>query len=162
MFKAIGCFTTMCIVGFVGLVVLSPGFQEGFKQGYEAGDIAAKQQKVSYGNFTVYYDEEVGKELAQKALSNLVEFTKVNLDDPQKDMFIIKEGNTYQLKLTMRMGVSLDGKMRASMGYMAYKLSKEVFGGAPVETHVCDSNMVTQEIFFPIGELEAAKEIIFN
>lgn len=162
MFKAIGCFTTMCIVGFLGLVVLSPGFQEGFKQGYEAGDISAKQQKVSYGNFSVYYDAEVGKELAQKALSNLVDFTKANLDDPQKDIFIIKEGNTYQIKLTMRTGVALDGKMKASMGYMAYKLSNEVFEGAPVETHICDPNMVTQEIIFPIGELEAAKEIIFN
>jgi hypothetical protein len=162
MFKTIGCFTTFCFVGFIGLVIMSPSFQEGFKQGYEAGNISYKQQKVSYGNFSVYYDDEVGKELAQKALNVMVLFTDASLDDPQKDMFIIKEANTYQIKLTMRTGVVLDGKMKASMGYMAHKLSNEVFEGAPVETHICDPNMVTQEIIFPIGELEAAKEIIFN
>lgn len=161
MFKAIGMVVTFCFLGFVGLVIMSPEFQESFKQGYEAGNLVGKGQKVSYGTFNVYYDG-ISKELAEKAKDNLVDFMSVKPDDSQRDIFLIKEGNVIQIKVPVRTGIVIDQKTRTSMGYMAYKLSNEVFNGEKTETHMCDMNLVTQEIALPVSELGVVSNILLN
>ena len=161
MFKAIGVLVTFVFVGFGALVVMSPEFQESFKQGYEAGSLIGKGQKVSYGTFNVYY-EGIPKELAEKAKRNLIEFMSVKEDDSQRDIFLIKKGNVIQVKVPMRTGIMIDEKVRSSMGYMAYRLSQEVFDGKDTETHMCDLNLVTQEIVLPVSELGVLSNIVFN
>ena len=165
MFKAIGCFTTFVFVGFLGLVVLSPGFQEGFKKGfdqsYQAGKIMGEKQKVSYGGLNLYYNDSIGLLYAEKSLKNMVEFMgddAKNADSISGTILLIKENGIIKIKIDGSNG-PINEKMKAAFAYLAHKQSIEVFEGKPVETHMCDSNMVTQEVYQPINEEELTKRM---
>lgn len=105
--------------------------------------------KLEFNGSQVFYTKNVTEAEAKKLGDYLVKgefFSDQNKGTVQLD----KSGDTYQFRMVVKEGVAIDDKLVALFKTVATELSKNVFNGAKVEIHLCDSNLKTLKVV-PMG-----------
>jgi hypothetical protein len=100
--------------------------------------------KKLFDGTEVYYKKPVTEKEAEKFGKYLVEtgFT----DGSTKTVQLLKEGDTYQVRMVQRKGVQIDAIYSDLFKEMAKKLSEDVFRKAPVVIHLCDDKLKTTKV----------------
>ncbi|HEX4072838.1 MAG TPA: hypothetical protein VHX68_16785 [Planctomycetaceae bacterium] len=92
----------------------------------------------------LYYTSAVSKEDAQRLRDVLVE-SKI-CGDKQISMQITKSGKMLQFRFVVKPGSDKDESQIPTVQAMGAMLSSVVFGGAPLEIHLCDDHFQTLRV----------------
>lgn len=92
----------------------------------------------------LYYTTAVSKEDAQRLRDVLVE-SKICGDTPIS-MQITKSGKMLQFRFVVKPGADKDESQIPTVQAMGAMLSSVVFGGAPLEIHLCDDHFKTLRV----------------
>jgi len=65
-----------------------------------------------------------------------------------------KPGKTYEFRVVIKKGLEQDPDTIATMEQWGSELSRAVFGGAPVDVHLCDGLMGTLRVVVARSEPE--------
>jgi hypothetical protein len=57
-----------------------------------------------------------------------------------------KTGDTYEFRVVVKEEAEQDEMLAFAMRIVAVAISGEVFGGAPVDVHLCDQNLKTKRV----------------
>ena len=106
---------------------------------------------LKYEGGSLFYTSKVTKEDAQRLGDYLL---KAGLFKAGKATIaqLTKQGQVYQLRVVSEKGILEKKRAPEEMGpveaagLLAEDISKEVFGGAKVEWHICDDNLNTLSI----------------
>jgi hypothetical protein len=103
--------------------------------------------KLEYNNGELYYTDKVTEAEAKKLGDYLVKsgFFSGKKITVQLD----KEGATYQFRMVVMPEKQNDETTLELLKVFAAGISKEVFGGAPTELHVCDEQLKTLKVLKP-------------
>jgi hypothetical protein len=103
--------------------------------------------KLEYNGGELYYTKNVSEAEAKKFGDYLVKIkyfegkkTSVQLD---------KSGSTYQTRFVINKEKQNDEVVTNGFKTLGKLFSEEVFGGAPIEVHICDDQLKTQRIIKP-------------
>ena len=105
-------------------------------------------QQVQFGDCTIYYADKVDRSLAINLGVFLMKADALPLDRPSTYQ-IMKEGNTWQVRLVTKTGIQNDQSMIERAKEMCRQFSSVVFSGQPVEIHLCDQNLKTVTTVVP-------------
>jgi hypothetical protein len=92
----------------------------------------------------LYYTTAVSKEDATRLQDFLIR-SKV-CGDSQISMQLTKSGSTRQFRIVVKPGFEKDKGYIATVQEMGETLSTRVFGGAPLEVHLCDDHFRTLRV----------------
>ena len=95
--------------------------------------------EVNHGD--LYYTTAVSQEDAKRLGAFLVQ-EKI-FDGRHISLQLTKEGQTLQVRFPVKPGFEKDEAYIASIRTLAAQISQQVFRGAPVEVHLCDSDLKT-------------------
>jgi hypothetical protein len=97
----------------------------------------------------LYYKSTVSRDEAQKLAAHL-DATLFNHLENHATVQVNRDGNTYQLRFVTKPGVQpTEFEVLLLQAYGA-QVSREVFGGAPVEVHLCDQSLETIRVLPPL------------
>jgi|GEM_PF-751225 len=107
-------------------------------------------QKLEFNGGTLYYTSSVGLSQASRLGKYLAE--ERFFDGSRKDTQIDKEGSKYEFRMVLKKGYVIDEEKMKLFRKFLKDLSDDVFGGAPVEIHLCDEyfktiNIIQHETF---------------
>jgi len=134
--KKIGYLRRFLIIFFVIILVLIT-YEEFFNYGTE----------LTFNKGQLFYTSSVSKEEAKKLGKYLVE--QDFFDGNEKTVQLNKAGNTYQFRMVAKKGVEKDPVIIPSMKQFCRELSWNVFDGARVEIHLCNSLLITKIVVIP-------------
>ena len=103
--------------------------------------------KLEYNGGELYYTDNVSETDAKKLGDYLV---KSGFFSGKKlTVQLDKSGATYQFRMVVMPEKQNDETTAAMLKVFAGEISEEVFGGAPVELHICDDSLKTIRILKP-------------
>lgn len=102
--------------------------------------------KRQYGNIELYYTNEVTVSEANNLANYLIKLGFED-DNERKTVQLVKSGKTYQVRMVVKQGIEQDAEYQSVLKLFATKLSEDIFNGANVEVHACDSKLKTLRVF---------------
>lgn len=103
--------------------------------------------KLEYNGGELYYTDNVTEAEAKKLGDYLV---KEGFFDGKKiTVQLDKSGSTYQFRMVVVKEKQTDEATMEIMKTFAGQISKDVFGGAPTELHICDDQLKTIRVIKP-------------
>ncbi len=95
----------------------------------------------------VIFEESVSSSEARKLGDYLLshEF----FDNDPVTFQVGKPGKTYEFRVVIKKGLERDREARDEMRQLGQEISRFVFGGAPVDVHLCDDQMKTIRVIVP-------------
>ncbi len=117
------------------------------------GFLVASKTFPSYGSLMefnggqLFYTSSVTKDETIRLGEYLVEADL--FDGKPKTAQIDKSGDTYKFRIVARRGAERNPLFMFRFQQIGANLSENVFGGAPVEVHICDNNFRTVRVLKP-------------
>ena len=103
--------------------------------------------KLEYNGGELYYTDNVTESDAKKLGDYLVKSGFFN--GRKITVQLDKAGATYQFRMVVMPEKQNDEPTAVLMKAFAGEISEEVFGGAPVELHICDNQLKTLRVLKP-------------
>lgn len=100
--------------------------------------------KLDFNGGELYYTKNTTEADAKKLGDYLVKGKY--FDGEKKTVQLDKSGDTYQVRMVVKEGTEKDEKNVALFQVIANDISKNVFGGAKTEIHLCDDHLKTQKV----------------
>lgn len=100
--------------------------------------------KVVFNNGELYYSSSVSETHVNQLGNYLIRAGIFGGD--QVSAKLDKKGSTYQVRLIVREGVVMNPRVLTGMQHLASGISRQVFGGAQVEVHLCNSQFETLRV----------------
>lgn len=104
--------------------------------------------KLEYNGGELYYTENANEADAKK-LGEYLAKDNLFFDGKPKTVQLDKSGSTYQVRMVIQKEFQNDQKTADSFKEFAGQLSKNVFGGAATEIHICDDQLKTIKVVKP-------------
>jgi hypothetical protein len=104
-------------------------------------------EKLTFNGGEVYYTKNANEADAKKLGEFLVK--DGYFDGKTKTVQLDKSGSTYQVRMVILKEYQTDQKTIDSMKEYAGQISKEVFGNAATEIHLCDDELKTVQVAKP-------------
>jgi hypothetical protein len=104
-------------------------------------------EKLTFNGGEVYYTKNATEADAKKLGEFLVK--DGYFDGKTKTIQLDKSGSTYQVRMVILKEYQNDQKTIDSMKEYAGQISKEVFGNAATEIHLCDDELKTVQVAKP-------------
>ena len=119
--------------------------------------------KVTQGGVEVYYLDGATEAQAQA----IADHNAKHANAQGASMRIAKKADGYQLRSVIRLDAHKNEVVLRALELEAARYSRDVFDGAPVETHVCDNRFRTCKVLPPRGDLRygavnAEVEVFFD
>jgi hypothetical protein len=105
-------------------------------------------QKLEFNGGELYYTSSVTSSEANKLGQYLVKVNFFNGDN--KAVQLNKTGSTYEYRMVVKKGMENDEEFIKIAKGMAKDLSSNVFGGNPVDIHLCDDHLKTLRVVVPL------------
>lgn len=118
-------FSLFCITGCAG-------------NGEDLGEL------LKFNNGELFYTSNISQNRANKLGNYLVE--SGYFDGNRKTVQIDKSGNTYKFRMVVKKGLEDDSRTIKLLRLYSKELSSNVFGGNPVDIHLCDVNLKTLRV----------------
>jgi hypothetical protein len=128
------------VIGFSVIWAGILGYMEYAKS--TTGDVWGK--KLTFNGGDLYYAPPV-KEIEAKKLGEYLTQGKF-FDGSPKSVQIKKRGDIWEFRMVVKQGYEKDEKLIENMKEVAAELSENVFGGGPVDIHLCDSSLKTRRV----------------
>ncbi len=100
--------------------------------------------KLEFNGGEVYYTENANEADAKKLGDYLVK--DGYFDGKPKTVQLDKSGSTYQVRLVIQKEFQNDQKTADGLKELFGQISKDVFGGAATEIHMCDEELKTVKV----------------
>ena len=128
----------------VGICVMLAGFSQLCRGLVLLTGATNYGMRLKVNQADLYYTSAVSKEDAQRLRDVLVE-SKICGDKPIS-MQITKSGKMLQFRFVVQPGADKDESQIPTVQAMGAMLSSVVFGGAPLEIHLCDDHFQTLRV----------------
>ena len=106
-------------------------------------------KKMTIKGTDLYYTSAVTEAEAKKLGDYLVAENFAN--GQPKSVQLNKQGKTYEFRMVIKKGLDQDPDYIDAAKIMAADMSAKVFGGAPVDVHLCDEHLKTLRVVVPLG-----------
>jgi hypothetical protein len=104
---------------------------------------------LSVNGAELYFTSSVTRAEAEKLAEYLVRVG--HFGGVRKRVQLTRAGKIYQVRYAVRKGVESDSGLIQDWQFAAAEMSREVFGGEPVEIHLCDRSLQTLRVVMPTG-----------
>lgn len=116
---------------------------------------ASNGKEKTFNGTQLFYTDQITDQQAD-ALGNYLVSSEF-ADGEYKTVQITKEGNTYQFRMVVKIGIDSDPLfMNIARGY-GVEISNTVFNGAQLEVHFCDDDLKTLRVI-PMAMYDEAQE----
>jgi hypothetical protein len=97
----------------------------------------------------LYYTSSVTRVEAERLGDYLVRVG--HFDGQRKRVQLTRDGKVYQVRYVVKNGAESDAGLVPVFQFAAAEIARDVFGGAPVEVHLCDQSLQTLRVVMPAG-----------
>jgi hypothetical protein len=101
-------------------------------------------EKITIDNTDIYYLEPVSRQDAERLGKFLV--AEEFIDGNPKTVQVRRQQGTYQFRMVIKEGLQADQGILHHAAVFCNQLSRQVFGGATVEIHLCDNQLETLRV----------------
>jgi|CXWL01.1.fsa_nt_gi hypothetical protein len=110
-------------------------------------------EKLTFKKGELYYTKNVTRVEAQKLLDYLGKEGFFS-DTDERSVQLDKVDGIHAFRMVVRAGLQNDPKTMKTLTAFGRELSRDVFGGAPVNVHACNDKLVTQRVmpFVSLGK----------
>lgn len=102
-------------------------------------------EKLTYGEFELYYTDKVTKAEADKLMDYLLEQEFTDGENPAT-VQLNKSGSTYEFRMVVKKGLDTDPDFVEIASYWGAELSEQLFNDQAVDVHLCDDRLETLRV----------------
>lgn len=146
--KIIGLVLGLLLIWILGSYIISGLFSSNYTQDWG--------QKLIFKGMELYYTPAITFDEANRVGWYLVEEWGQALDGSRKTVQLNKTAPTYEFRMVTKPGLENDQVFLRDASLAARELSDKIFGGSPVEVHLCDPYLRTI-LIVPMSKMSMAE-----